>query len=62
MPSSSPPDPSTSLGVASVIRGSRNDAGHPTLPRVERDDAFVLLRLYPSYRAWVYRVIGDLPF
>ena len=51
----------TFLGVASVIRSSRNDAGHPALPQVERDDAFVVLRLYPSYREWVYRLIGKLP-
>jgi hypothetical protein len=51
----------TFLGVASVIRASRNDAGHPALPQVERDDAFVVLRLYPNYREWIFRVIGELP-
>lgn len=51
----------TFLGVASIIRSSRNDAGHPALQHLERDDAFVVLRLYPSYRSWVYRLIGELP-
>ncbi len=51
----------TFLGVANVIRTSRNDAGHPALPQVDRDQAFVLLRLLPAYRRWVYGVIDSLP-
>lgn len=51
----------TFLGLASVIRTSRNDAGHPALPDVERDDAFVLLRLFSTYREWVFRAIAELP-
>jgi hypothetical protein len=48
-------------GVASVIRASRNEGGHPALPSVERDTVYVLLRLYPSYRRWVFDVIAKLP-
>lgn len=51
----------TFVGVASVIRSSRNDAGHPALPHVERDDVFILLRLFPTYREWVHAVIRELP-
>jgi hypothetical protein len=51
----------TFLGVANVIRASRNDAGHPALGHVDRDQAFVVLRLLPVYRQWVYRVIDSLP-
>jgi hypothetical protein len=48
-------------GVASVIRMSRNDGGHPALPVVDREAAYVLLRLYPTYRRWVLGVVADLP-
>lgn len=51
----------TFLGVANVIRTSRNDAGHPALSHVDRDQAFVVLRLLPVYRRWVYGVINSLP-
>jgi hypothetical protein len=51
----------TFLGVAGVIRASRNDAGHPQLSQVDRDQAFVVLRLFQVYRRWVYRVIASLP-
>jgi hypothetical protein len=49
-------------GVASVVRASRNDGGHPALPAVDRDTVYVLLRLFPSYRRWVLGVVGKLPF
>jgi hypothetical protein len=51
----------TFLGVANAIRTSRNDAGHPALGHVDRDQAFVLLRLFPLYRRWVYVLIDALP-
>ncbi len=51
----------TFLGVANMIRTSRNDAGHPALGAVDRDQAFVALRLFPLYRRWVYAVIDALP-
>ena len=51
----------TFLGVANLIRTSRNDGGHPALPSVTRDDAFVGLRLFPTYRRWVVGLIAALP-
>jgi hypothetical protein len=51
----------TFLGVANVIRASRNDADHPALGHVGRDQAFVVMRLLPVYRRWVYGVIDALP-
>lgn len=51
----------TFLGVANLIRTSRNDGGHPALPDVSRDDAFVALRLFPTYRRWVIGLIRALP-
>jgi hypothetical protein len=51
----------TFLGVANMIRTSRNEAGHPALSHVDRDQAFVALRLFPLYRRWVYAVIDALP-
>jgi hypothetical protein len=51
----------TFLGIAALIRSARNDAGHPTLGVVSRDQAFVSLRLFPPYRAWVVRVMARLP-
>jgi len=51
----------TFLSVADVIRTSRNEAGHPALASVDRDQAFVVLRLSPAYRRWVYGAIDALP-
>src|SRR3954469_698690 len=51
----------TFLGVANLIRTARNDGGHPALPSVSRDDAFVALRLFPTHRRWVVRLIDELP-
>ena len=51
----------TFLGVAALIRVGRNDAGHPALPSVDREQAFVNLRLYPGYRAWLQRAKTLLP-
>jgi hypothetical protein len=51
----------TFLGIASVIRVARNDAGHPALPSVDRERCFVLLQLYPDYRAWLFRARTLLP-
>lgn len=49
-------------GIASLIRVTRNDAGHPAIGRpVDRDQAFVALRLFPVYRSWVLSVIDRLP-
>jgi hypothetical protein len=52
----------TFVGIASFIRVTRNDAGHPAIGRpVERDQAFVALQLFPGYRSWVLSVIKLLP-
>jgi hypothetical protein len=52
----------TFAGIASLIRVTRNDAGHPAIGRpVDRDQAFVNLRLFPVYRSWVLSVITRLP-
>lgn len=51
----------TFAGVGSMIRVSRNSAGHPAFAEVDRDQAFVLLRLYPHFRSWAHRVIESLP-
>lgn len=51
----------TFAGVASVIRTSRNDGGHPALPSVDRETVYVLLRMFATYRRWVIGVIGALP-
>jgi len=36
-------------GVFDLIRKTRNDAGHPTGRIMEREEAFALLQLFPSY-------------
>jgi len=36
-------------GIFDLIRKTRNDAGHPTGRKVEREEAFALLQLFPSY-------------
>lgn len=51
----------TFAGVASMIRLSRNSGGHPALHAVSRDHALVLLRLFPHFRDWAYKVIASLP-
>ena len=52
----------TFAGIASLIRITRNDAGHPALGGpVSRDQAFVNLQLFPAYRTWVLSVIDLLP-
>jgi hypothetical protein len=49
-------------GIGNLIRVTRNDAGHPTIGRpVDRDQAFVALQLFPSYRSWVLSVTKLLP-
>lgn len=51
----------TFMSVAQVIRQTRNDGGHPTLPAVDRQQVFVVLQLYPEYRAWLREVEPLLP-
>lgn len=52
----------TSFGsIATLIRVSRNDAGHPALPEVSRDESLVNLQLFPRLRLWVLTAMGELP-
>jgi hypothetical protein len=44
-------------GIFDLIRKTRNEAGHPTGRRVEREEAFALLQLFPSYCEAGYAVI-----
>jgi len=52
--------PTTFDGIAQLIRVARNDAGHPELRPVSRDECFNLLRLFPGYREWIVAVIALL--
>ena len=47
-------------GIFDLIRKTRNDAGHPTGRKVEREEAFALLQLFPSYCSATDEVIGWL--
>jgi hypothetical protein len=47
-------------GIFDLIRKTRNDAGHPTGRDVEREEAFALLQLFPSYCKVAYDVIDCL--
>lgn len=44
-------------GIFNLIRVTRNDAGHPTGRKINRDDAFVNLRLFIIYCKRVYGLI-----
>lgn len=48
----------TFSGIATLIRVARNDAGHPRLEVVSREQAFTNLQLFPHYRQWVMDAIG----
>ncbi len=45
-------------GIFTLIRYSRNDAGHPTGQAVDRDMAHGNLLLFPQYCKRVYELIG----
>ena len=45
--------------VASIIRVARNDGGHPALDVVDRDQALLLLRIFPNFRNWAYDVMSS---
>jgi len=51
----------TFMGIGNLIRLTRNDAGHPALPTVDRERCFIALQLYPDYRGWIFEVRGLLP-
>jgi hypothetical protein len=44
-------------GIQSVIRGFRNDAGHPTGKIIDREQAYVLLSLFVPYAKKMYQLI-----
>jgi len=44
------------LGILSVIRQFRNESGHPSGKIIEREQAYVLLNLFPSYCAKIYQL------
>lgn len=46
--------------IASIIRVARNDGGHPALDVVDRDQALLLLRIFPNFRNWAYDVMSEL--
>jgi len=48
--------PTTFEGIANLIRVARNDAGHPQLQAVLRDECFIALRLFQHYRNWIVAV------
>lgn len=48
--------------VQEVIRGSRNDAGHPTGKAPDREAAYVLLQMYAPFARKVYQLQHHLCF
>jgi hypothetical protein len=44
-------------GIFDMIRKTRNEAGHPTGRKVEREEAFALLQLFPLYCSAGYAAI-----
>jgi hypothetical protein len=51
----------TFFGVAALIRSARNDAGHPELDFVDREQVFVNLQLFVPYREWIVQTTAALP-
>lgn len=47
-------------GIFDLIRKTRNEAGRPTGRGIEREEAFALLQLFPSYCAVSYFVVDWL--
>ena len=46
------------LGIQSIIRESRNEAGHPTGKIADREQTFVLLQLFIPYCKKLYQLIS----
>jgi hypothetical protein len=44
-------------GVFTLLRSFRNEAGHPTGTRVDREQAYANLQVFPHYLATVYGLI-----
>jgi hypothetical protein len=47
-------------GIFDLIRKTRNDGGHPTGRRVEREETSALLQRFPTHCATVYGVMNWL--
>jgi hypothetical protein len=47
-------------GIFQLVRRTRNDAGHPTGVRIEREEAYALLQLFPTYASSVYELVSWL--
>ena len=45
------------LGILSIIRNFRNDSGHPSGRIIDREQAFILLQLFPHYCKKMYQLI-----
>ena len=45
------------LGILSIIRNFRNDSGHPSGKIIDREQAYVLLQLFPHYCKKLYQLI-----
>ena len=44
-------------GIFQLVRRTRNDAGHPTGVRIEREEAYALLQLFPTYTKLAYDLV-----
>lgn len=44
-------------GIYDLIRRTRNEAGHPTGRRMERDETHALLLLFPTYCKTVHELM-----
>jgi hypothetical protein len=45
------------LGILSIIRNFRNNSGHPSGKIIDREQAYVLLQLFPHYCRKLYQLI-----
>lgn len=58
LPSSLKEDLDTNFaGILSIIRNYRNESGHPTGKIISREQAFVLLQIFPQYCKKIYQLI-----
>jgi len=48
------------VGLFSIIRSTRNDAGHPTGKEIRREHLYACLTTFPEYLNKVYELIGWL--
>jgi len=45
------------LGILSIIRNFRNQSGHPSGKIIDREQAYILLQLFPHYCKKMYQLI-----